>query len=100
MGFAKVISILLLVSLSPELTMDEAIRIALESSGRLRVADAQLGEAEEALKEARGSRLPRVDLSETFVRTTNPTLVFSNLLGQEQFGSANFAIDAEGRGLL
>ena len=94
MGLPKIYWILLLVCLSPRLTMDEAIRIALESNGRLRVADAQLGEAEEVLEEARGSRLPRVDLSETFVRTTNPTLVFSNLLGQEQFGPANFAIDA------
>lgn len=77
----------------PLLTLDEAVEIALEKNNLLRAADAQVGMAEAVLAEARASRMPRVEILETFSRTTNPTLVFSSLLGQESFGPENFAVD-------
>jgi outer membrane protein TolC len=43
--------------------------------------------------EARAARLPNLSFSEHYSRTTNPSLVFSNLLGQERFTENNFDPD-------
>jgi len=72
------------------LTIDEAVATALERNPLLRAADAGVGAAEAQVDEARSWRLPRVQLSEFASRSTNPVLVFSDLLTQERFGPANF----------
>lgn len=82
---------------APLLELDDAVAIALGSNRTLRAADAAVGAAEAGVEEARAGRLPGVDLDLEWSRTTNPTLVFSNLLGQEAFGPENFAIDALNR---
>lgn len=77
---------------SPRLTLGEAIATALQHNpGLIAAAYASTGAAEGS-EQAKSRRLPRVELSETASYTTNPTLVFSNLLGQEKFGMTNFAI--------
>ncbi len=48
--------------------------------------------ADARLEEARGGRLPKVNYSESWVRSDNPVFVFSSLLTQHQFGPDNFAI--------
>jgi outer membrane protein TolC len=79
---------------APLLTLDEAIAIAVGQNARLALADAgvRIAEADEGI--ARSVRGLRVELSETFVRTTNPVLVFGNLLGQESFAAQNFELTA------
>jgi outer membrane protein TolC len=75
---------------APPLTLDEAGATALEQNPLLRAADAGVGAAEAQLDEARSYRLPRTQLSEFASRSTNPVMVFSDLLTQERFGPANF----------
>jgi outer membrane protein TolC len=77
----------------PLLTLDEALRIALSDNERLGAASAAREAAEADVGAAKSGRLPRLDFDETFSWTTNPTLVFSNLLGQENFTAADFALD-------
>jgi len=72
------------------LSLSRALEIGAQSSHVLNAARADLAAAEAATREARAARLPNLSFSEHFSRTTNPTLVFSNLLGQERFGEANF----------
>ena len=72
------------------LTLEEAVATALSQNPLLRAADAGVGAAEAQVDEARSYRLPRTQLSEFASRSTNPVLVFSDLLSQERFGPANF----------
>lgn len=75
-----------------ELSLEQAIAIALERNPMLAVADAEVASAKTRVDEAEGSRLPRVELSETISRTTNPVMVFGGLLSQENFSAANFDV--------
>ena len=74
------------------LTLDEATEIALGHNPGLVAAGQAAAAAAEGIEQAKGRYLPKIDLTETASRTNNPTLVFSNLLGQENFGAANFAV--------
>jgi outer membrane protein len=75
------------------LTLEAAIATALAHSDRLGAAAAGLQAAEAGVDEARAARLPTLELSESAHRTTNPVLVFGDLLGQEAFGADDFAVD-------
>ncbi len=75
------------------LSLSGALKIGLESSHVLSAADAGVLAAEAAVGEARAARLPNLSFSEHYSRTTNPSLVFSNLLGQERFTEQNFDPD-------
>jgi outer membrane protein TolC len=77
----------------PPLSLKEAVEIALAGNHRIGAAEAGARAAEAGLDEARSRRWPRVDLTETYSRTTNPVYVFSNKLGQEAFGPADFDPD-------
>jgi outer membrane protein len=74
------------------LSLPQAISTALAHSPRLGAADAGLGSAEATADEAQAARLPRLELSETYLRTTNPVLVFGGLLGQEGFTEQDFDV--------
>ncbi len=73
-----------------ELTLDDAVAIALKQSRPLAAATEGVAAAEATIGEANSWKVPHVELSETYTRTTNPVYVFMNLLGQESFGPANF----------
>jgi len=75
-------------------TAAEAIVYALGHNRELRAPDAHLDGADATVEVARSARLPRVDVAGVYQRTDNPVLVFSNLLGQADFGEENFALDA------
>lgn len=75
------------------LTLEEAVRIAMEDNHRLQASTAGVRMAEARAQEARSARLPRVEIQENFQSTTNPVFVFSNLLAQEAFTERNFAVD-------
>jgi len=57
------------------------------------VAEAGVGEALARVEEARSARLPRLGFDATLSRTTNPTLVFSDKLGQQSFAAEDFELD-------
>jgi outer membrane protein TolC len=78
----------------PRLTLRQAVEIALENNPTLAASEAQLSAAQASVDEARSLHLPRVEASLHGSRTTNPTRVFSQLLGQERFGAENFDIDS------
>lgn len=84
-------------SLPDPLDLATAVELALAASDHLLAADADRRRAAAALDEARAAGLPRVELTETYLRTDNPVLVFGGLLGQERFTEANFDIDSLNR---
>jgi outer membrane protein TolC len=51
-------------------------------------------EAAERVTEVRGAYFPRVDITESWQRGTNPVFVFSSRLAQRHFAEADFALDA------
>ncbi len=77
----------------PVLTLERAIAIAEASNRRLHAADAALEAAGAGVDEARGLRLPRVDLTGEVQRTDNPVLVFGNRLRQGSFMAEDFDLD-------
>lgn len=76
------------------LELDEVLAAALEESAYLEISEAQLAVSEADLSRAKSHRLPELGLDFGYSRSTNPTLVFSNLLGQEAFTVDNFALDS------
>mgnify|MGYP006294653015 CR=1 FL=1 len=72
------------------LTLERAIETALANNHQLAASEAGVRRAEAELETAKSARRPRVDLQEVVSRTTNPVMVFSNLLRQETFGPENF----------
>jgi outer membrane protein len=88
------ILIALLVAASPlaaeELTLHDAVALALERNPQMRVVTAQREVASARLTEARSMWLPHADVTETFARSNNPVFVFGSLLEQGRFGPANF----------
>jgi outer membrane protein len=77
---------------SHNLTLAEAVRLALEKNPTVQAADAYAESVHEGIAETRAARLPRVDFSEGFTRGNNPVYVFGGLLTQRQFTADNFAL--------
>jgi len=75
------------------LTPDGAVALALSNHPALEVAGYAVSEAQAERGVARSGYRPRVDLSNDFARSTNPTYVFSSKLGQEQFTVEDFNPD-------
>lgn len=82
------------VAAQPPLTLDAAVREALEQNRTLVAARSTVTEADLHTREARAGRLPRITVAETWQRGNQPVFVFSSLLAARQFAAANFAIDA------
>ncbi|HVL69818.1 MAG TPA: TolC family protein [Vicinamibacterales bacterium] len=76
------------------LTLTDAMERARTSTPEARAAAAAELEAAARVREARAGYLPRVDLSESVQRGTQPVFVFSSLLSQRRFAASNFAIPA------
>jgi outer membrane protein TolC len=75
-----------------QLTVQEAVRIALGKHPAIEAAASQTRAAESRIRQARGTYLPRVNYSESWTRSDNPVFVFSSLLLQHQFTESNFRI--------
>ena len=78
---------------APELTVSEAVRLALEKHPALRAADQQTIASRAGVELARAGFLPRVDFSEGVTRGDNPVYAFGSLLNQGRFTAADFAMD-------
>lgn len=76
------------------LTVERAIAEALEHNRSLQSARRSVQASEHMEAAARGAWLPRISVSETWQRGTQPVYVFSSLLASRRFTAANFAIDA------
>jgi outer membrane protein TolC len=76
------------------LTPESAVALALANHPVLRAADRDLDAAVADGKLARSGWLPRLDLTEDWVRSTNPVFVFASKLGQERFAMTDFDIAA------
>jgi len=74
------------------LTLKQAVQIALENHPSIEAGRSGVRAAQARIGEARGGYLPKVNYSETFLRSNNPVVVFSSLLTQHQFTEANFAL--------
>ena len=88
---------LLLVLSAPLLAQDslslrDAVQLALRENKAVAATDAGARASAARIDEARAGRLPKLNYSESFVRSNNPVFVFSSLLTQHQFGVENFAI--------
>ncbi len=97
----RVLPGLLLASLVPgwalaqTLEFKQAVEIALSQNPELGIAKAQIEQAEAAVRQAEGNRLPRVNLSLTGVHTNDALSAFGLKLGQRQatfndFGAGDF----------
>ncbi|PCJ26790.1 MAG: hypothetical protein COA97_05190 [Flavobacteriales bacterium] len=73
-----------------ELSLDEAVAIALKSNWQIKMTETKLGMAKSDLMKANSSFLPNVNISETFISTTDPLNVFGFKLKQEIVSSADF----------
>lgn len=72
------------------LSLQDAVRLALENNPAIRVAAAGQDQAQAKQSEARAGYLPRLDYVESIERGNNPVYVFGSLLTQHQFTAGNF----------
>lgn len=78
---------------APDLTLSEAVSIALEKHPALAAAAGQTAAAAAGIEQARAGFLPRVDLSEGVTRSDNPVYAFGSLLNQGRFTQADFDVN-------
>jgi outer membrane protein TolC len=78
---------------TPILQLQEAIEIALESNHHLKISTAGVQLTEAATREAHAPLLPKLEFTELMSRSSNPALVFSQLLNQEAFKQEYFDVD-------
>jgi outer membrane protein TolC len=74
------------------LTLEEAMARARATTPEARALDAAVEEAAARVRQARSGYLPRVDVSESVQRGNQPVFVFSSLLSQRRFTTANFDV--------
>jgi outer membrane protein len=72
------------------LTLDNAIKLGLANSPKMAAAQSQVTASAARVSQARSGFLPRVDMSESFNRTTNPMWAFGTKLNQEVITTEDF----------
>jgi outer membrane protein TolC len=96
-GVSVLVAILFVVppaSAQSTLSLSEAIARARARNPDTGSAAAAEQEAAERATQVRGGYFPKVDVAESWQRGNHPVFVFSSLLAQRQFTSADFALDA------
>jgi len=73
---------------------EEAIQIALDNHPMLRAADEEVRAAEADRQSAGSGYLPRIELTEDWIRSDNPVYVFSSKLLQGIFSPSDFDVQA------
>jgi outer membrane protein TolC len=79
------------------LTLKDAVRAALDKHPSIEAGRSGVKAAEIRVTEARAGYLPKLNYTESYLRSNNPVVVFSSLLQQHQFTAANFALGALNR---
>lgn len=80
------------IQASRKLTLKQAIKTAFENSPYLKAIESEREAGQTYRDEAKGYRLPQVDVSEIYIRTNSPADVFGLQLSQEKFSMADFAM--------
>jgi outer membrane protein TolC len=75
-------------------TLNESVAIALKDNHELKAFGYALGAEGENVGIARSALLPHLSFEERFMRTNNPTAIFSAKLNQRRFTQQDFAIDS------
>ena len=75
---------------SGELTLSQAVEVALQNNPMLKATSAGIEVASAQLSEAKSGRYPILSFSETYTNSNNPVFVFGSLLEQGRFGPENF----------
>ncbi|HZQ93407.1 MAG TPA: TolC family protein [Candidatus Sulfotelmatobacter sp.] len=78
---------------SSPLTLQQAVKIALEKNPARKAALADAHAASAQIKAAQSYLLPHVSFSETATRGNDPVYVFGSRLRQQSFTAANFALN-------
>jgi outer membrane protein TolC len=84
---------------SSPLTLQEAVKIALEKNPARKAALADTRTASAQIKTAQSYLLPQVSFSETATRGDDPVYVFGSRLRQQRFTEGDFALNALNRPL-
>jgi len=88
------LSVTVPLSAQEDLSLRQAVDLALRSSPLLAVADAGEREAEARIQLARSGYMPHASFSERYERSNSPVFVFTSLLTQQRFTERNFDINA------
>ncbi|HXG34583.1 MAG TPA: TolC family protein [Bryobacteraceae bacterium] len=75
-----------------QLSLQDAVRLALEKHPAVEAAAAAERAAAARLEQARSGYLPKLHYGESWQRSNNPVFVFGSLLTQHRFTEQNFAI--------
>ncbi len=75
-----------------QLSLQDAVRLALEKHPAVEAAAAAERAATARLEQARSGYLPKLHYGESWQRSNNPVFVFGSLLTQHRFTEQNFAI--------
>lgn len=75
-----------------QLTLPQAVELALKNNPTLQAADSYAEAVRHAVAGAKAGYYPHLDFSEGFVRSNNPVFVFGTLLNQRQFSAPDFAL--------
>lgn len=73
-----------------QLSIDAAMRQAAANHPQLKAAESRAKSARAQARQAFGYRLPSIDLSESFIRTSNPAEAFAFQMNQERFSMTEF----------
>lgn len=72
------------------LSLSDAVRLALAGHPAVAAGRSGVAAAEARIGQAHSGYLPRLNYSESWLRSDNPVIVFSSLLTQHQFTAQNF----------
>ena len=89
---ALILGLAILARGQDAISLKEAVHQAMERSHVIEASGASNDAASARVTEAKGGFLPKVNYSESWVRSDNPVFVFSSLLSQQQFTETNFGI--------
>ncbi len=92
---AKLLTVSILISAvsglgAQELTLDDAVQTALANNPEVVSARERAAAAGERSEQAKGHRLPELNLSESFIYSNNPAEVFALTLNQGRFDMEKF----------
>lgn len=79
---------------APEMTLPQAVAIALAQNPAAAMAQADVRAAAARLSAARAAQWPQLQFSENFSRGNDPVYAFGTRLRQQRFGAADFALSA------